>query len=225
MEKRKKTLESLAKLDLVQPQSLLLPPGLLLNYTYPLNQWFSKTLATGFDAETLEAVILINDIYNGFVNLSPIDWYALFVKIEKINEIIQKFVNMDNSDKNFKSNIVLSRDLAVQIVREENSLIKIVIQKNVNGIKHSVTLDYMEYISLFSLAEFIHLVITYNRSAAPFISSFHHILTHMFKSVLSWMHAYWTLSIISHLPIIQVVLIQSIIPDYSMNWRSCVDIK
>lgn len=147
------------------------PPGLLLNYTYSLNQRFSKTVTTGFCANNFDAVIVMNDVVNGFVKLSALDWYSIFVKLEKINEIIQRFVAMDNSDR-IKSNITLSQSLCMQVVREDNSVIKIHVQKNDKGVKHYFTFTYSEYIAFYALSEFIHLVVTYNRSAAPFIQSY-----------------------------------------------------
>lgn len=146
-------------------------PTLLLNYTYSLNTKFSKTLSTGFDSNSFEAVIVLNDACSGFVKLSALDWYSIFVKLDKINEIIQRFLNMENADK-IKSNIILSRNLAVQVLKDESGVIKIGILKNENGVKQIYTLNYMEYISFHGLSEFIHLVITFNRTASPHVCAY-----------------------------------------------------
>lgn len=182
-----KSLKSLRKkvLNAIESKIIKPTPGLLLNYTYSLNTACSKTVSTGFDIDNFESVLLIKDVLNGYLTLNALEWYSVFVKFGKINDIIQRFIETDNTDKT-KSNIILSKTLFIQVVKEENGLIKVFIQKTGADQKYIINLDYTEYIALYGLSEFIHLVITFNRTASPHLSAYFNLYVKKCMELDSW---------------------------------------
>lgn len=146
-------------------------PNLLLNYTYALNLSHTKFICTGFDSSTFEEKLILNDALNDFIELTCLDWYSIFVKLKKINEIVHKVVIAEPSCKSH-SKIFVSKKINFQITKDVDTCVKIVIQKHHETHKQKIDFNYLEYTNFYALSEFIHLVITYNRSASSSISAY-----------------------------------------------------
>lgn len=150
-----------------------IPPTVLLCYTYTLNLFNSKTISTGFTLEDCEAKVVLNDVLQGFVELSCLEWYSLFLKLNTLNEIIQRLINNETMDQ-IKNKLVITRNLSIKITKDLDSMIKICIYKTINGEKQHISFDYYEYINFCSLSEFVHLVVTYNRANQNAVKSFYY---------------------------------------------------
>lgn len=146
-------------------------PNLLLNYTYALNPQHTKFISTGFDASTFEEKIILNDTYNGFIELNCLDWYSIFVKLQKINGLVHHVISTEASCK-IQNKINISNNIKLQIMKDDNMCVNIVIHKYHQNQKQIIALNYLEYTNFYALSEFLHLVITYNRSASPSITAY-----------------------------------------------------
>lgn len=147
-------------------------PTLLLSYTYPLNNNWSKIISTGFNHEdNFEACVILNDCMEDSIMLSTLDWYSIFVKFEKINKTIDLMISKQELTERVKQHVRVSQNLDVLIMKDHDGVVKIQLQRK-DGSKSYITLLYDEYIAFYALSEFIHLVLTYNRSCTSFINMY-----------------------------------------------------
>lgn len=147
-----------------------LVPNLLLNYTYALNTRHTKFICTGFDTSTFKEKIILNDVNGDFIELSSLDWYSIFVKLQKLNSMAHQMITTQ-TECPVQSKIIVSKTLRFQIRQDINDF-HVTISKSNNDKKSTIKFDYEEYANFYAQSEFVHLVVTYNRSASPLISDY-----------------------------------------------------
>lgn len=145
-------------------------PNLLLSYTYSLNTAHTKSISIGFDVQTFEERIILDDTFGDFIELTSLDWYSIFVKLQKLNNITHQMINTKSGNCE-KSKLNVSRNLQFQIKKDANDIYIDVIKVK-DAEKHTITLDFEEYLNFYALTDFIHMVVTYNRSTSALISAY-----------------------------------------------------
>lgn len=146
-------------------------PNLLLNYTYALNLTHTKFVCIGFDASTFEEKIILNDTHNGYIELNCLDWYSIFLKLQKINKFVHQMVTTEASCK-IQNKIIVSNRINLQIIKDNNECIYVAISKNHNDQRQIIVLNYLEYTNLYTLSEYLHMIVSYNRTASSLISAY-----------------------------------------------------
>lgn len=127
------------------------PPPLLLNYTYFLNDEYTKYISIGFQQKDFKPGVIIHSIGENCVELSFFEWLSLFVYIPEIDNAFQT--------QKMEKIIVVTDEIYIKYYKDNNQLL---LRKNATIIQ----ITKADWIMFLRLTEFFSFIFNwYNQTS------------------------------------------------------------
>lgn len=148
----------------------IMPPNLLLSYLYHLNVEHSKYVTSGFNSKTFSPSLIINNVYEGFIELNEMEYSSIFLKSKEIN----KYFNHYEIDETI-DHIVYDPANLIQYTEIKYTIIEGVkhITLQVTGSEHRVTLNDSEWSKFNALFGFFNQLLFWYKSISPAVLNYY----------------------------------------------------